>query len=248
MLMNHNSQFTEEVTDDEQAKIDVGKGHLDLVVLKYMARRLHLTLQQPGQSAGPAPREPLLYQLQERHGRTHRIVIYRRQELFQKRPFTFVGFISKRKRPLLPTIVEEIQRTDHQLVAELVKAPGILSYSSLELPFGDWCNLVVLADVSAKRQIKGTATHAYAAHHLAHAYYEWIRLHTGTMPEGLDQEEMRLLKTKYYTFQPGQERPSIRELAYGIRQPKEGNPLGWRVVGSRNNQSTPRRDSFVERS
>ena len=86
--MNQNSQFMEEVTDDDQAKIDVRKGHLDLVILKYVARRLHLTLQQ----------------------------------------------------------------LDQKLIAELVKAPGILSYSSLALPFGDWCNLVVLADVSAKAQ------------------------------------------------------------------------------------------------
>jgi hypothetical protein len=212
--MNDNSQLIEEITDDEQAKIDVRKGHLDLVILKYMARRLHLTLQQIGQTERPTLRVPLLYQLQERHGRKHRIVIYRQQELFQKLPFAFVGFISKRKRSLLPSLIEEIQQTDQKLVAELIKAPGILSYSSLELPFGDWCNLVVLADTRAKLQIKSTETHAYAAYHLAHAYYEWIRLHTGTMPEGLDHVEMRLLKTKYYTFHPGQERPSIRELVY----------------------------------
>jgi hypothetical protein len=215
--MNDNSQLMEEMTDDEQAKIDVRKGRLDLVILKYMARRLHLMLQQLGQTERPTLRVPLLYQLQERHGRKHRIVIYRQQELFQKLPFAFVGFISKRKRSLLPSLVEEIQQTDQKLVAELIKAPGILSYSSLELPFGDWCNLVVLTDSSAKMQIKGTETHAYAAYHLAHAYYEWIRLHTGTMPEGLDHVEMRLLKTKYYTFHPDQERPSIRELAYKMR-------------------------------
>ena len=199
---------------------------------------MHLTLQQLDQNERSTLQQPLLYQLQERHGRKHRIVIDRHQELFQKLPFAFVGFISKRKRSLLPSIVEEIQQTDQKLIAELIKAPGILSYSSLELPFGDWCTLVVLADVSAKRQIKGTETHVYAAYHLAHAYYEWIRLHTGTMPEGLDHEEMRLLKTKYYTFHAGQERPSIRELTYGGCASKRAQSSRYRRVSvSRKNRS-----------
>lgn len=219
-MMKHNSEFMEEVASDEQAKIEVRKGQLDLVILKYMARRLHLMLQQPGQRERLTQQGPVLYQLQERHRHNHRIVIYRQQELFQKLPFAFVGFISKRKRTLVPTIVEEIQQADQKLMAELIKAPGILSYSSLELPFGNWCNLVVLTDVSAKMQIKGTETHSYAAYHLAHAYYEWIRLHTGIMPQGLDHVDMHLLKTKYYTFHTGQQRPSIRELAYKMSEQK----------------------------
>ena len=58
--------------------------------------------------------------------------------------------------------------------------------------------------------------HKYAAYRLAHSYYEWIRLHNGVMPEGLDHMEMQLQKTKYYTFQAGQQRPSIREFIYEL--------------------------------
>jgi hypothetical protein len=111
--------------------------------------------------------------------------------------------------------------SQRRLAAELVHAPSILSYSSLELPGGDWCNLVVLADSGAKMHIKHSETHIHAAHHLAHDYYKWIRLHNGTMPEGLDPVEMRLLSTKYYTFHPDQQRPSLRERTYGTRQVKE---------------------------
>lgn len=212
------NQLMEEMTHDEQVKIDERKAHLDLIILKYMARRLHLTLRQLDQSERPLPEQPLLHQLQERRGRNHRIVIYRQQELFQKRSFAFVGFMSKRKGCLQPSVVEEIQQADQKLVAELVHAPSILSYSSLELLHGDWCNLVVLADSGAKIQIKHSETHTHAAYHLARDYYEWIRLHSGTMPEGLDYREMRLLKTKYYTFHPDQQKPSIRERAYGTVQ------------------------------
>ena len=173
----------------------------------------------------PLAEQPLLHQLQERYGCNHRIVIYRQQELLQQHSFAFVGFISKRKESLKPSVVEAIRQADQKLVAELIHAPSILSYSSLELLHGDWCNLVVLADSGAKMHIKHSETHIYAAYHLAHEYYEWIRLHSGTMPEGLAYREMRLLNTKYYTFHPDQQRPSVRAQTYGTGQMKEISAL-----------------------
>jgi len=100
---------------------------------------------------------------------------------------------------------------DKKLIKELISNPGILSYSSLELRNGDWCNLVVLNDAGAKTHIKSNSTHIHAAYHLAHRYYEWIRLHNGIMPEGLDHTEMQLQKTKYYTFQTKQQRATMQE-------------------------------------
>jgi hypothetical protein len=136
------------------------------------------------------------------------------ENLCLQKPLAFVGFRSARQKQLRPSIVQAIQRTDKQLVEELADASWVLSYSSFELRNGDWCNLVLLNDDGAKMRIKGSETHTYAAYHLAQAYYEWIRLHQGIMPEGLDHIEMQLLKTRYYTFQPGQRTPSIRECIY----------------------------------
>jgi hypothetical protein len=126
--MLHDSQFMQEATGDEQVHFEGSKGQLDLLILGYMARRLHATLQRPVHKARSSLQGPVLYYVQERHGRNHRIVIYRQQELFQQLPLAFVGFISERKRSLLPSIVEQIQQADQKLVAELIKAPGILSY------------------------------------------------------------------------------------------------------------------------
>ena len=192
---------------------DITKGKLDLMVLRHMARRLHLTLYQLEEPTSP---HPLLFKLQERHGRTHRIVIYKYQELLLKRSLTFVGFISGKQRHLHASVVDAIQKVDGRLVQELIHIPGILSYSSLELRNGDWCNLVLLSDTDAKRQLKDTETHAYAAHELANHYYEWIRLHNGIMPQGLDHTEMILQKTRRYTFHLAQSRPTVRELSYGV--------------------------------
>jgi hypothetical protein len=144
----------------------------------------------------------------------HRIAIFRAEHLCLQNPLAFVGFRSARQQQLRPSIIRAIQRTDKKLVEELADAAGVLSYSSFQLRNGDWCNLVLLCDDGAKMQLKRSETHTYAAYHLAHAYYDWIRLHHGVMPEGLDHMEMQLLKTRYYTFQPGRETPAIRECIY----------------------------------
>jgi hypothetical protein len=211
--MNQHSGLLRQDLRDNSMYTDITKGKLDLMVLRHMARRLHLTLHQLEEPTSP---QPLLYKLQERHGRTHRIVIYRYQELLLKRSLNFVGFISGRQKHVHASIVDAIQTADRRLVQELVDIPGILSYSSLELRNGDWCNLVLLSDSNAKRHLKNTETHAYAAYELANHYYEWIRLHNGIMPYGLDHTEMILQKTRRYSFQLAQPRPDVRELSYGV--------------------------------
>jgi hypothetical protein len=202
------------VTEDEPESTVLKKAKLDGILLGYMARRLQLTLDQLEKSGGLRRNLPLIYHVQERRRQMHRIAFYHPEYLLTQAPLAFVGFLSARQKPLRPSILNAIKRTDKRLVMELANAPGILSYSSLELRNGDWCNLVVLTDAGAKRQITGSQTHYYAAYMLAQTYYAWIRLHSGVMPVGLDHMEMRLLKTKYYTFHPGQPKPAIQELAY----------------------------------
>ena len=198
----------------DQEKRNVRKGWSDSILLGYMARRLHLALRQVEQTRSPRRTPFRVYRLQERGERTHRIAIYQPEHLRLQNPLAFVGFRSARQKQLRPSIIQAIQHTDKKLVEELAGAPGILSYSSFELRNGDWCNLVLLSDDSAKMHMKKSETHTYAAFHLAHAYYDWIRLHNGIMSEGLDHMEMQLLKTRYYTFHPGRQKPSIRECIY----------------------------------
>lgn len=190
------------------------KVKLDSILLGYIARRLQLTLGQLEISGASRRGRPLVCHLQERRGQAHRIALYYPEVLLAQAPLAFVGFLSARQKQLRPSILNAIKRTDKRLVMELADVPGILSYSSLELRNGDWCNLVVLTDASVKKHITGSQTHQHAAYLLAQTYYAWIRLHSGVMPVGLDHMEMHFLKTKYYTFHPGQMKPSIRELAY----------------------------------
>ena len=199
---------------DNHLYADVTKGKLDLKVLRRMAKRLHLTLRTLEEPASTP--QPLIYRLQECHGHTHRIVIYRYHELLLKRSLAFVGFISRKQKYVLQPIIDAIQTIDKKLVQELAAIPGILSYSSLELRSGDWCNLVLLSDSDVKKPIRSTEMHAYAAYELAQQYYEWIRLHNGIMPQGLDHTEMVLQRTRSYSFQVPQQRSSVQELNYGV--------------------------------
>lgn len=201
----------------EPVSFGVRKERRDLVVLKYMARRLSLVMQRPDVPGMRREGQTLFYQARERRGRIHRIVIYHHRELLLNRPLFFVGFISQKRRDLSPPVLEEIERADRSMLNELSHVPDMVSYSSLELAYGDWCNLVLMSDISAKGHIKRTGTHNYAVHSLSHQYYNWIRLHNGVLLEGLDPMEMYIQKTKYYTFHPFQQRPDIRELMYEVR-------------------------------
>lgn len=195
--------------------IEIGKGYRDLVVLRYMARRVLTMLQQPDGIHSVLPmKQPLLYQLQERHKRTHRIALYQTPESFELPNLLFVGFISKKQSPLHPQVTEDIVEVDKKLLIELIDSPGLLSYSSLQFRNGNWCNLVLFHDVAVKAHLRNTATHTYAAYQLAPRYYEWIRLHNGIVNGGLAQGNFILQKTSIYTFPVPQGRPNIQNLIY----------------------------------
>lgn len=190
----------------------VKKGRSDLVILRYMARRVLVALRSLNQAIA-TPR-PLLYYLDERRRRTHRIAIYQPEQLLLNNALAFVGFVSGKLRPIRPSIGADLRIVDKKLIAELVNTPGLLSYSSLELHDGNWCNLVLLNDPEVKVHLKNAETHKYAAYELAPSCYEWIRLHNGILPTGLASVEMLLQKTRYYLYQGAERRPIIQEISY----------------------------------
>ncbi len=201
--MQYNSTSTTRTTA-------LSKGTSDLFVLKYMRQRVRFALYQSERFS--ASTYPIVSTFKERHERIHRIALYNCQALAQHPTLTFVGFISRRQQEVEQTIVEEIHATDAKLVAGLTNNPGVLGYSSLELRTGIWCNLVLMENIEAKQQVLSTQAHAHAAYQLSPHYYEWIRLHTGVMPQGLFADEMKALHTRFYTFQ--EKKPVVREQVY----------------------------------
>ena len=191
------------------------KGARDVLVLRYMARRVLTMIQRPDEVfVSPTMQQPLLYLLQERHNRTHRIALYQPLEYFLLPNILFVGFISKKQASLSPEVVTEIVEVDKKMLRELTTTPGLLSYSSLQFRNGNWCNLVLFRDETAKVHLRGSETHSYASYQLAPRYYEWIRLHNGRVEGGLAQGQLILKKTHLYMFPIPHGKPTIQELIY----------------------------------
>ena len=157
---------------------------------------------------------PSMEYIEERHKRTHRVVIYQQQEYLLQASLLFVGFVSGVQPHVSHAIAQEIHRVDQLFMAELARNAGLLSYSSLELNPGHWYNLVLLSDLAAKTYFKESSTHRYAAYDLAMHYYAWIRLHNGIMPGGLAGQQMIAQSTKHYTFPAIGQQPVMQELLY----------------------------------
>ena len=184
----------------------------DIVLLKYMAQKIYITLYLLD---GPTdPSQPLLYYLEEGQKYTHRIAIYSPQELLLSNKLDLVGFISRKLQPEDPHVIEEIRAIDKKLIVELISTSGLMSYSSLELRDGRWCNLVLFSGAETKMHIRNSEIHTYAAYQLSPRYYDWIRLHNGILSTGLARNEMLLQKTTYYVFRGPHEKPTVRELIY----------------------------------
>ncbi len=196
--MQRDSQFQLSTGTEQQYSINEAKYRSDLAILAFMARRLRYLLTQPTTNS----EQPLLYHVQERHQRAHRIAMYQPLALqqWQASDLPFVGFISHRRELVEPFVLEDIQTADQTMLIELKHNPGLLSYSSLELRPGYWYNLVLMHDERAKEHFRQSKTHAYAAYDLSPRYYEWIRLHHGLLMGGLALCKFQLGSTRYYFF------------------------------------------------
>jgi hypothetical protein len=208
--MNKDSSLNVSETLEERSLPNSEENEQDIVLLRYMAQRIYVTLYLLDEPLDPA--QPLLYYSEEGHKHTHRIAIYRPEELQLNNKLDFVGFISRKQQPGDQQVIEEIRGVDKKLIVELINTPGLMSYSSLELRDGRWCNLVLFRGAETKMHIRHSELHTYAAYQLSPRYYDWIRLHNGIMPGGLARNEMQLQKTTYYVFQGPHEEPTFREL------------------------------------
>ncbi len=191
---------------------EIHKGRLDLVVLQFMARKMAVTLHTLEQPIEPIL--PLSYSFEGLRRRQHRMIIFAPHQLLAPEEMRFVGFVSKRNPAAEQHVVAAILRADKLMLGEIAHIPGLLSYSSLELHPGIWYNLVLFRDASVKMHVKSGETHRHAVHQLSPAYYEWIRLHNGTLAGGLTRSEWRLETTKHYHFPGLQQSPIVRELNY----------------------------------
>ncbi len=194
---------------------NVHKRKIDLLVLRYMAQQLRLTLQTLEQPLTDNP--PFLYAATERRCCSHRVALYDPLQLLQSRSLAFVGFVSGRRADTNSAVDQELHDADGQMLAELARIPGLLAYSSMEVRPGHWYNLVVLQNLDIKTHFRHSNMHQYAAYDLAPCAYDWIRIHSGILPAGLAAAAMDVLKTKHYVYQHTDNTVSMCEVIYDVQ-------------------------------
>lgn len=120
----------------------------------------------------------------------------------------FVGFFGQRRRTVT---VDRINGLDEELLTELAQQPGVLAYYTLELPSGDYGNLVLFSSEEAKRHWSTSQLHTDAVRELAPTYYASVRIHNGAVAGGLlGNAPLLIERTKYYDYdQPWR---AVREL------------------------------------
>jgi hypothetical protein len=185
---------------------DIATTTHDLSILTAMIRQVEDIRKQVEQ---PIPLTlPVITSATEPGQRLHRVIIYRPLPLDQQE-LQFVGFVSKCHPDTPATIATALADVDKALVMELAQHPGLLNYSSLELADGIWYNLVVFAHTEVKNDILVLKTHQFAVYELAPSYYQWIRLHHGTITGKRLPEGLALHKTKHYLFHTLAQQPAI---------------------------------------
>jgi hypothetical protein len=162
----------------------------DLGVLEDMAATLQAQVK-----GTPLPRDRRVA-VEDPTGREHTVLIAQPERLRSLRVLTVVGFFGQRNPTASPQERQALWDIDDRLVEEVSQHSGILSLSYLELADGNYGNLVVLADRAAAEHWTTSPTHSEAVRHHAPKNYQSIRIHNGTLTDGV----LAVTRTKYYDF------------------------------------------------
>ena len=141
---------------------------------------------------------------------THRLIICNEAKLRYRDRTSAVGFFGERRTQVDPAPLEEANTA---IVAEFAEYPGILSYSSVELPGGKWANLVLHDSPVDREYWRGSELHSRAVQVLSPVHYRNVRIHNAELTDALtDSPNFVLERTKYYDFEGGAEWRAQREL------------------------------------
>jgi hypothetical protein len=182
------------------SEVPVGRGFAhpvrtldDLVSIREMAATLRRILDERSILSCPLTLEAG----DETH--PHRVIVCDAAALREASMPSFVGFFAI-KRPRLDHA--QLTQVDDQLVTELPKHAGILSYSSIALADGNWGNLIILRSSADGERWREGERHAWAARELAPAHYSSVRLHNGRFAGRLlSDREPVLLRTRYWDYE-----------------------------------------------
>ncbi|MGD2101771.1 MAG: hypothetical protein PVG83_05990 [Acidimicrobiia bacterium] len=131
-------------------------------------------------------------------GLTHRLLVCNFERLRFHPGLCVVGFFAERRTDVDMWPLEE---ANSEIVSEFVKYPGILSYSSVELPDGHWANMVLHDDPVDTSFWRESKLHAQAVESLSPQHYFNVRIHNGNLTAGVfNRPSIDIHKTKYFDY------------------------------------------------
>lgn len=131
-------------------------------------------------------------------GLRKRIIVARPEILKGSLHVCVVGFFGQRHLHLDGAPLEE---ANTEIVLEFRHHLGILSYSSMELPDGNWANLILHDAPEVREHWRSSESHARAARELSPIFYRTVRIHNGVLPGGLPGgADIEIERTKYWDY------------------------------------------------
>lgn len=168
----------------------------DLNTLRYMARHLCLTLQNPHMMADLP--QIILYNLPGQHSWIHRLVLANPIHFQTAALIHVVGFFGQSRSQ---ANIELAQEFDLTLMAEIPQHEGLISYSTMLLQDGNYANLVLFTSEDAQMGWSRSEAHAKAVYELSPNYYHSIRIYNGRLPHGIHQSDaLSLHKARYFDY------------------------------------------------
>ena len=148
------------------------------------------------------------------HGYKRRVIVCRPEELATLRDICAVGFFGER-RPGVDA--RQLERANTMIVKEFEHYPGILSYSSFELPGDRWANLVLHDTPTVPQRWRDSQRHKRAVDELTPAHYRNVRIHNCKIPGGLRGGKWIIIhRTKYWDYRAKTVWQAVRELPQPI--------------------------------
>lgn len=144
--------------------------------------------------------QPKILENKDSSGRTHRFALYRAELIESVEKLGFVGFFSEKWPDPNAKTVDAIARADALMLGELTDVKDVLVYSSMELPNGDWANLVVRDAADDQSGVTASPVHKFASSILSPDYYAAIRIHMGTFEDNELTGRPIVNETRQYRF------------------------------------------------
>ena len=168
----------------------------DLATLRYMARQLCLTLENPHMMAD-AP-QTILFNLPGQNSWIHRLVLANPHHFEQPNLLYVVGFFGWSRSQ---ADIELAQEFDKTLIKEIPQHEGLASYSTMLLKDGNFANLVLFINEQTQFDWSRSEAHAKAVYDLSPGYYHSVRIYNGRLPHGIHQnDKLHLHKARYFDY------------------------------------------------